>query len=89
MHRDYVPSAGMRRFQVGTPPIIALSALDAALDAFDGCRDSTGIEQIELPCPGRSDVVVGRLEEWQERAAEHTQPSGDEQPHRLPKLAVA
>jgi kynureninase len=36
MRRDYVPSAGMRRFQVGTPPIIALSALDAALDAFDG-----------------------------------------------------
>lgn len=36
MHRDYAPSAGMRRFQVGTPPILALSALDAALDAFGG-----------------------------------------------------
>ncbi len=42
-HRDpfafdtgYTPAEGVGRFQCGTPPILALAALDAALDAFEG-----------------------------------------------------
>jgi kynureninase len=33
---SYEPSAGVRRFAAGTPPILSLAALDAALEAFDG-----------------------------------------------------
>ncbi|AXV16800.1 kynureninase [Neorhizobium sp. SOG26] len=33
---DYRPGAGVDRMRVGTPPIIGLAALDAALDAWDG-----------------------------------------------------
>ena len=33
---DYRPADGIRRFLSGTPPIIALAALDAGLDTFDG-----------------------------------------------------
>lgn len=33
---DYRPGAGIDRFQCGTPPILSLSALDAALDVFEG-----------------------------------------------------
>jgi kynureninase len=33
---DYRPAPGVERMRVGTPPIIALTALDAALDAWDG-----------------------------------------------------
>jgi kynureninase len=36
MERDYVPAAGIGRMRAGSPPILGLSALDAALDAFDG-----------------------------------------------------
>ena len=32
---DYSPSPGIRRMRVGTPPVIALAALDAALDVWD------------------------------------------------------
>ena len=33
--RDYRPAGGIERMRVGTPPVIALSVLDTALDAFD------------------------------------------------------
>ncbi len=34
--KTYRPADGARRFACGTPPILSLSALDAALDIFDG-----------------------------------------------------
>ena len=33
---DYRPGAGIERMRVGTPPVIALAVLDAALDVWDG-----------------------------------------------------
>jgi kynureninase len=33
---DYQPAPGITRFLTGTPPILALAALDAGLDTFDG-----------------------------------------------------
>ncbi len=33
---EYAPAPGLRRFRCGTPPVLALTALDGALDAWDG-----------------------------------------------------
>nr|MCU0790497.1 aminotransferase class V-fold PLP-dependent enzyme [Nitratireductor sp.] len=33
---DYRPGAGIERMRVGTPPVVQMAVLDAALDAFDG-----------------------------------------------------
>ncbi len=36
MERTFTPADGITRMASGTPPVLALSALDTALDAFDG-----------------------------------------------------
>ncbi|MBL0934777.1 MAG: kynureninase [Rhizobiaceae bacterium] len=46
---DYRPAKGVERMRVGTPPIVALAALDAALDAWDGVTmDEVRARSIEL-----------------------------------------
>jgi kynureninase len=61
--RDYRPGAGIERMRVGTPPIIALAALDAAMDAWEGVDmidirvrsielSERFIAEVEARCPG-------------------------------------
>lgn len=60
---DYRPRAGIERMRVGTPPVIALAALDAALDIWDGVSmtdlrarsielSQAFIAGVEAACPG-------------------------------------
>ena len=59
---DYRAGPGIERMRVGTPPIIALAALDAALDVWEGVAledvrrqsivlSTLFIEQVEARCP--------------------------------------
>jgi kynureninase len=47
LERDYRPAPGVARLLAGTPPILSMSALDAALDAFDGVS-MTGVRAKSL-----------------------------------------
>ena len=70
---DYAPATGIDRWLCGTPPILSLTALDAALDAFDGVgmaavRVKAGalgdlfIERVEARCAGRGLALVSPRE---------------------------
>ena len=61
---EYAPAPGIDRWLCGTPPILSLTALDTALDAFDGvkmpeAREKAGalgdlfIERVEARCAGQ------------------------------------
>ncbi|MEM5472369.1 kynureninase [Hoeflea sp. AS60] len=57
---DYRPGEGISRMRVGTPPVIQMAVLDAALDAFDGV-DMNDIRErsIELSEQFISEVEAG------------------------------
>ena len=67
---EYEPAAGIDRWLCGTPPILSLSALDAALDAFDGVDMAQArakaaalgdlfIERVEARCGAHGLTLVG------------------------------
>ena len=52
----YVAKDGAARFATGTPPVLSLSALDAALDAFDGVDLAVGAAKAR----SLGDLVIAR-----------------------------
>ncbi len=71
MRRDYEPGPGVTAMTVGTPPVLALSALDAALEVFDGVSPddvrSTSlsltdlfIDLVEARLPGEFELITPR-----------------------------
>lgn len=70
---DYEAAPGIARWLCGTPPILSLTALDAALDAFEGvdmaqARSKAGalgdlfIERVEARCAAHGLTLVGPRE---------------------------
>ena len=75
---DYRPGKGIERMRVGTPPVIALAVLEAALDAFEGVdmQDLRAasvalcdlfIREVESRCP---DVVLASPREGARRGSQ-------------------
>ncbi|PWC33387.1 kynureninase [Azospirillum sp. TSO35-2] len=56
--RSYRPGEGIERMRVGTPPVIALAALDAALDVWDGV-DMADIRRTSIAL---CDLFIGLVE---------------------------
>ncbi len=57
--RDYRPATGVRRFLTSTPPVLGLSALEAALD----CRAEVSSEQVRAKSVQLTELFISALEE--------------------------
>jgi len=55
---DYRAGAGIERMRVGTPPIIALAALDAALDVWDG----VSLQDVRAASIALSELFISEVE---------------------------
>ncbi len=55
---DYRPGPGIERMRVGTPPVVALAALDAALDVWDG----VSIEDVRARSMELGDLFIAEVE---------------------------
>ncbi len=55
---DYRPGMTIQRMRVGTPPILQLAALDAALDVWDGVT----MEEIRAKCLSLGDLFIAEVE---------------------------
>ncbi|GLH78539.1 kynureninase [Bradyrhizobium sp. SSBR45G] len=56
---DYRPGGGIERMRIGTPPIIALAALDAALDAWDG----VSMQDVRKASVALSELFIAEVEQ--------------------------
>ena len=55
---DYRPAPGIARMRIGTPSILGLAALDAALDAWEG----VSIEDVRAQSVALSELFIGEVE---------------------------
>lgn len=55
---DYRPGMTIQRMRVGTPPILQLAALDAALDVWDGVE----MEDVRNKCLALGDLFIAQVE---------------------------
>lgn len=58
MARDFTPAPGARRYVVGTPTVLSLSALDAALDVFA----DVDMNQLRAKSLSLTDTFIGLME---------------------------
>ncbi len=59
MQRDFEPAPGVAALQVGTPPVLALSALDAALEVFEAVDPA----QLRAGSLSLTDLFIALVEE--------------------------
>lgn len=57
--QDYEPAPGINRMQCGTPPLLSMLALDAALDAFDG----VDMQQLRAKSRALGDLFITLVEQ--------------------------
>jgi kynureninase len=59
MVQEFEPAPGAARLTVGTPPVVALSVLEAALEVFEGVT----VEQLRAKSLSLSDLFIALVDE--------------------------
>jgi kynureninase len=75
MERDYRPAGGVGRLRVGSPPILSMAALDAALDAFEDVQPA----QLRTKSLGLTSLFLRLVDERLGSAVEVLTPRAEQQ----------
>lgn len=59
---DYRPAAGIQQFQCGTPPVLALSALEASLDVFDAAQQLGGMAALRKKSLALTESFIAEID---------------------------
>jgi kynureninase len=59
---DYLPAPGIQQYQCGTPAVLAMSALDSALDVYDMAQKRGGIRALRQKSLALSEAFIGSIE---------------------------
>jgi kynureninase len=58
---EYRPAPGIQQYQCGTPPVIALAALEAALDVFDTAQQLGGMAAIRAKSLALTEATMQKM----------------------------
>ena len=59
---EYLPARGIQRFVCGTPPILAMAALECGVDVFADARAHGGLDAIRAKSIALGDLFIGLVE---------------------------
>ena len=59
---EYRPAAGIQQYQCGTPPVLAMTALDTALDVFDEAQKLGGMGALRAKSLALTDAFIAEID---------------------------
>ena len=59
---EYLPAPGIQQYQCGTPAVLAMSALDTALDVFDAAQRLGGMKALRAKSLALSEAFIDSIE---------------------------
>jgi kynureninase len=59
---EYLPAPGIQQYQCGTPPVLAMTALDTALDVYDAAQKLGGIKALRNKSQALTEAFIGAVE---------------------------
>ncbi len=69
---EYLPAPGIQQYQCGTPPVLAMTALDTALDVYDAAQKLGGMRVLRAKSLALTEAFIETVEARVEGADIHT-----------------
>ncbi|MFG6466982.1 kynureninase [Roseateles sp. BYS87W] len=69
---EYLPAPGIQQYQCGTPPVLAMTALDTALDVYDAAQKLGGMRALRAKSLALTEAFMAAIDARVPEAVIHT-----------------